>query len=327
MQPVIILTKVKGEHMRSIKIGTRDSQLALWQAEWVKGKLEEHYPEGEFVLVPMKTKGDKILDVPLAKIGDKGLFTKELEVGLLNGEIDCAVHSLKDLPTVLPQGLEIAAFCEREEPRDVFLSKDGTPLAELPAGSVIGTSSLRRKAQLQNYRSDLVFADLRGNLQTRWRKLQESNMAGIVLAAAGVKRLGWEERITEYISEEIMLSAVGQGAIAVEIASHRAEVREMLDLLNHQDTERAVKAERTLLYRLEGGCQIPIGAWAVTEGQQIVLKGMVASLDGQRILKVSLSGDNPEELGRKAADKLIAQGAMEILQEIRTTFDNTQHQG
>lgn len=321
MPPVIIPTKVKGEHMGSVKIGTRDSQLALWQAEWVKRKLEEYYPEREFVLVPMKTKGDKILDVPLAKIGDKGLFTKELEVGLLNGEIDCAVHSLKDLPTVLPPGLEIAAFCEREEPRDVFLSKDGTPLGSLPAGSIIGTSSLRRKAQLQNYRSDLSFADLRGNLQTRWRKLQESDMAGIVLAAAGVKRLGWEDRITEYISEEIMLSAVGQGAIAVEIAAQRADVREMLDLLNHGDTERAVKTERALLYRLEGGCQIPIGAWAVTEQQQIVLKGMVASLDGQRILKVTLSGEHPEELGRQAADLLIAQGALEILQEIRTPLE------
>lgn len=306
--------------MDSIRIGTRDSQLALWQAEWVKMKLEEFYPEVECILVPMKTKGDKILDVPLAKIGDKGLFTKELEVGLLNGEIDCAVHSLKDLPTVLPTGLEISVFCEREEPRDVFLSKDGTPLAELLPGSVIGTSSLRRKAQLMNYRSDLNFADLRGNLQTRWRKLQESSMAGIVLAAAGVKRLGWEDRITEYISEEIMLSAVGQGSIAIEIASDRSDVRDLLSILNHKETERAVRAERALMYRLEGGCQIPIGALAVTDHQQIFLNGMVASLDGQRILKISVSGDNPEQVGKEAAERLIALGAMEILHEIRSTL-------
>ncbi|AGA69744.1 hydroxymethylbilane synthase [Desulfitobacterium dichloroeliminans LMG P-21439] len=308
--------------MQKFKIGTRDSQLALWQAKWVKDKLQELYPEVDFILIPMKTKGDKILDVPLAKIGDKGLFTKELEVGLLSGEIDCAVHSLKDLPTILPAGLDIAVFCEREEPRDVFLSREGIQLADLPAGSIIGTSSLRRKAQLQNYRSDLGFADLRGNLQTRWRKLQESTMAGIVLAAAGVKRLGWEERITEYIPQEIMLSAVGQGAIAVEVVSDREDVRELLSALNHRETERAVRAERALLLRLEGGCQIPIGALAVTDAQQINLRGMVASLDGQRVLKVSLTGDDPEKLGKEAAEALIAQGALDILSEIRTNLES-----
>lgn len=192
----------------------------------------------------------------------------------------------------------------------------------MPAGSIIGTSSLRRKAQLQNYRSDLGFADLRGNLQTRWRKLQESTMAGIVLAAAGVKRLGWEERITEYIPQEIMLSAVGQGAIAVEVVSDREDVRELLSALNHRETERAVRAERALLLRLEGGCQIPIGALAVTDAQQINLRGMVASLDGQRVLKVSLTGDDPEKLGKEAAEALIAQGALDILSEIRTNLES-----
>jgi len=306
--------------MQSIRIGTRDSQLAFWQAKWVKKNLEEFYPNEEFIIVPMKTKGDKILDVPLAKIGDKGLFTKELEAGLLNGEIDCAVHSLKDLPTVLPTGLEIAVFCEREEPCDVFLSKDGTPLADLPPGSVIGTSSLRRKAQLHNHRPDLVFADLRGNLQTRWQKLEESHMAGIILAAAGVKRLGWENRITEYISGEIMLSAVGQGSIAVEIASEREDIRDLLSVMNHRETELAVRAERAFMFKLEGGCQIPIGALAISDSQQIFLTGMVAALDGQRILRVSEKGNNPEELGGKAAEILIAQGAMDILNEIRNSF-------
>ncbi len=305
--------------MQVIHIGTRDSQLALWQAGWVKSKLERCYPQKKFMLVPMKTKGDKILDVPLAKIGDKGLFTKELETGLLSGEIDCAVHSLKDLPTVLPAGLEIAAFGEREEPRDVFLSKDGTLLADLPLGSTIGTSSLRRKAQLLNYRPDLTFTDLRGNLKTRWRKLTEGHMAGIVLAAAGVKRLGWEERITEYIAGDIMLSAVGQGAIAVEIAAERQDIRDLLAVLNHRETELAVRAERAFMFRLEGGCQIPVGALAILDSKQIVLTGMVAALDGQRMLRVTEQGDNPEELGRKAAEILIAQGALDILNEIRNS--------
>lgn len=303
--------------MSTIRIGTRDSQLALWQAEWVKASLSTIYPELELILVPMKTKGDKILDVPLAKIGDKGLFTKELELALLSREIDFAVHSLKDLPTVLPEGLEIAAFCERVESRDVFLSKDETCLAELPSGSIIGTSSLRRKAQLQNYRPDLAFADLRGNLQTRWRKLEESEMAGIILAAAGVIRLGWEERITEIISEDLMLSAVGQGSIAIEISSVREEMRDLLRALNHPQTELAVRAERALLRRLEGGCQIPIGALGTVEEGQITLKGIVASLDGERIIKAQAMGGDPEDLGNLVAEKLINQGALAILEEIR----------
>lgn len=303
--------------MSTIRIGTRDSQLALWQAQWVKAGLSNTYPELDFILVPMKTKGDKILDVPLAKIGDKGLFTKELELTLLSREIDLAVHSLKDLPTVLPEGLEIAAFCERVESRDVFLSKDGTCLAELPPGSIIGTSSLRRKAQLQNYRPDLAFADLRGNLQTRWRKLEESEMAGIVLAAAGVIRLGWEERITEIISEDLMLSAVGQGSIAIEISSEREDMRELSRALNHPKTELAVRAERALLRRLEGGCQIPIGALGTVEEGRVTLKGIVASLDGKRIIKAQAMGRDPENLGNLVAEKLIIQGALAILEDIR----------
>ena len=303
--------------MSSIRIGTRDSMLALWQAEWVQGELGKLYPGTEFVLVPMKTKGDKILDVPLAKIGDKGLFTKELEQGLLHGEIDLAVHSLKDLPTVLPEGLTIAAFCQREEPRDVFLSKDGTLLAALPEGAVVGTSSLRRKAQLAHFRPDLQFADLRGNLQTRWRKLQESEMAGIVLAYAGVKRLGWEERITEILSEDIILSAVGQGSVAVEISAEREDIKQLLSRLNHPPTEQAVQTERTLMRELEGGCQVPIGALAQWYGDRIVLQAMVASLDGTRILRTMTEGDNPEQVGQAAAQSLLAQGAGEILAEIR----------
>ena len=303
--------------MNIVRIGTRDSVLALWQAEWVQGHLHRLFPDMEFVLVPMKTKGDKILDVPLAKIGDKGLFTKELEQGLWRGDIDLAVHSLKDLPTLLPEGLSIAAFCEREEPRDVFLSKDGTTLAGLPEDAVIGTSSLRRKAQICHFRPDLRFADLRGNLQTRWRKLQESDLAGIVLAYAGVKRLGWDERITEILTEDIMLPAVGQGSVAVEIRAEREDIKQLVSRLNHPATEKAVRAERALMRELEGGCQVPIGALGQLRDDWIVLTAMVASLDGTRLLRAIAEGNDPEQVGMQAAGSLLAQGAGEILAEIR----------
>ncbi|HBP63618.1 MAG TPA: hydroxymethylbilane synthase [Desulfosporosinus sp.] len=302
---------------KNIRIGTRDSLLAMWQAEWVKSQLSGFYPQLQFELVPMKTKGDKILDVPLSKIGDKGLFTKELELGLLSGELDMAVHSLKDMPTLLPEGLTISTFCEREEPRDVFLSKNGIPLEKLPLGAIIGTSSLRRKSQLKNYRPDFEFEDLRGNLQTRWRKLTESNMDGIVLAAAGVKRLGWEERITEILSDSLMLPAVGQGSIAIEIVEKRSDIVELLSLLNHGETEQAVRAERALMRKLEGGCQVPIGALAQVDNGQITLRGMVASLDGVRLIKAEATGSDPEAVGLEVANRLVELGATEILAEIR----------
>jgi len=303
--------------MKNIRIGTRDSLLAMWQAEWVQSQLTMFYPHLKFELVSMKTKGDKILDVPLSKIGDKGLFTKELETGLLNQELDLAVHSLKDMPTLLPLGLTISAFCEREEARDVYLSKNGITLEDLPSGSIIGTSSLRRKAQLKHYRPDLEFMDLRGNLQTRWKKLLDSDMAGIILAAAGVKRLGWEDRITQILPEEIMLSAVGQGSIAIEIAENRSDIHDLLSRLNHSETEQSVRAERALMRKLEGGCQVPVGALAhVVEGQ-IILRGMVASLDGVRLIKAEAKGTDPEIVGLEVAERLIALGATEILAEIR----------
>lgn len=304
--------------MKIVKIGTRDSRLAFWQAEWVKGFLTAHYQDTRFELIPMKTKGDKILDIPLPKIGDKGLFTLELEHGLLSGEIDMAVHSLKDLPTQLPEGLEIAAYGERQDPRDVFISKEGLSLSELSEGSVIGTSSLRRRTQLQYYRQDLEFTDLRGNLETRWRKLQESSsLAGIVLAAAGVIRLGWEKRITEYIPEDILLPAVGQGVIAVEIASERTDIKKMLKILNHDETEMAVRAERTFLQALEGGCQVPIGALATVKEGKINLKGIVTSLDGTIVLETSEVGTDPEAIAGKAAEKMMLLGARDLLADIR----------
>ena len=303
--------------LKIIRIGTRDSLLAMWQAEWVKSQLTDFYPHLQFELVPMKTKGDKILDVPLSKIGDKGLFTKELELGLLSGELDMAVHSLKDMPTLLPKGLMISTFCKREEPRDVFLSKHGIRLEELPTGAIIGTSSLRRKSQLKHYRPDFEFEDLRGNLQTRWRKLTESNMDGIVLAAAGVKRLGWEERITEILSDDLMLPAVGQGSIAIEIDGQRSDILELLSSLNHGETEQAVRAERALMRKLEGGCQVPIGALAQVDQGQITLRGMVASLDGVRLIKAEAIGSDPEAVGLEVANRLVELGATEILAEIR----------
>ncbi len=303
--------------LKIIRIGTRNSQLARWQAEWVKSQLTNFYPHLQFELVPMKTKGDKILDVPLSKIGDKGLFTKELEQGLLADELDMAVHSLKDMPTLLPIGLTISTFCEREEPRDVFLSKNGIPLEDLPTGAIIGTSSLRRKSQLKHYRPDFDFMDLRGNLQTRWKKLTESNMDGIVLAAAGVKRLGWEDRITQILSENMMLSAVGQGSIAIEIVEQRTDIQELLSRLNHFETEQAVRAERALMRKLEGGCQVPIGALAQVVNGQIILRGMVASLDGVRLIKAEAIGTDPEAVGIEVANRLVAQGATSILEEIR----------
>lgn len=304
--------------MKNIRIGTRDSLLAMWQAEWVKSQLTSFYPHLHFELVPMKTKGDKILDVPLSKIGDKGLFTKELEQGLLSDELDMAVHSLKDMPTLLPVGLTISTFCEREESRDVFLSKNGISLEDLPTGAIIGTSSLRRKSQLKHYRPDFIFVDLRGNLQTRWRKLTESNMDGIVLAAAGVKRLGWEERITQILPENMMLPAVGQGSIAIEIAEQRTDIRELLSPLNHIETELAVRAERSLMRKLEGGCQVPIGALAQVVKGQITLRGMVASLDGVRLIEAEAAGTDPEAVGIEVAQRLVELGALSILAEIRT---------
>lgn len=302
--------------MSTINIGTRDSKLALWQAEWVRSKLEEVYPEQHFELIPVKTKGDKILDVPLAKIGDKGLFTKELEQALLDNEIDLAVHSLKDLPTILPTGLMLTAFCQREEPRDVFLSKNGIRIEDLPSGAMIGTSSLRRKAQLQHLRPDLRFADLRGNLQTRWQKLQNSELDGIVLAAAGVKRLGWEDRITQVIPTDWVLPAVGQGCITVEISANRTDMIRMLSSLNDPETEKAVLAERSLMRRLEGGCQVPIGALAEVRGNTVVLTGMVASLDGKALLRTEVKGVDAVQVGLEAADNLLEQGAKAILEAI-----------
>jgi hydroxymethylbilane synthase len=300
-------------------IGTRDSALALWQTNWVKEKLQALWPDYKFTEKRIKTQGDFILDVGLAKIGDKGLFTKELEIAMMQYDIDLAVHSMKDIPTKLPEGLTIGAICRREDPFDVVISPHGYKLMELPQGAKVGTSSLRRKAQLLHFRPDLAIHDLRGNLSTRLMKMERDDFDAIILAAAGVKRMGWEERITEYISPQISLPAVGQGAIGIECRDNDTELLKIISSLEDKDSRDAILAERAFLGKLEGGCQIPIGALGRIEGDTLHLEGLVASLDGKRVLRSSLKGRREDAvgLGKKLADTLLQMGAEEILEEVR----------
>ncbi len=304
---------------REIVIGTRDSALALWQTHWVLENLSRLNPEYKFRVVEMKTQGDKILDVALAKIGDKGLFTKELEVAMLNGEIDMAVHSMKDMPTKLPEGLIIGAICQREEAGDVLIGRSAGSLLELPPGARVGTSSLRRRAQLLKHRPDLQIEDLRGNLNTRMAKLERQDLDAIVLAAAGVKRMGWEDRISERISFEVSLPAVGQGSVGIEIREGDQEIERIVKTLEHRESSIAITAERAMLRTLEGGCQIPIGALGKVEGDQLTLEGVVASLDGKELLRTSIAGpaDQAEELGVLLAKQLLSMGADKILNSLR----------
>ena len=303
----------------TIVIGTRSSKLALWQAEYVKGRLEEEYPDLKVELKLMTTKGDKILDAPLAKIGGKGLFTKELEMDMLSGGIDLAVHSLKDMPTELPEGLTLAAITKRFDPGDAVVSPKFKTFAALPCGAKVGTSSLRRKAQLLHARPDLNICDLRGNVNTRLAKLESENFDAIILAVAGLKRLGFGERITEVLPRDMVLPAVGQGALAIETREDDAEMREMLAFLNDEATVHCAKAERAFLGRVEGGCQVPVGVYAVpAANDEIQVEAVIASLDGQRLYRDKLSGkaSEAEKLGVTLAEKLLAAGGQEILQEL-----------
>lgn len=304
---------------KKVIVGSRDSVLAMWQTKFVVDQLMAVTDQYEFEIVSLKTKGDKILDVSLAKIGDKGLFTKELEVGLLEGEIDFAVHSMKDMPTVLPEGLQISSLLKRHNPADVLISEKYDSFAALPQGAKVGTSSLRRKAQLLHARPDLDIHDLRGNLQTRMRKMQEENFDGIILAAAGVERLEWHEQITEELSYDICLPAVSQGVIGVETRVDDPEIIALVQLVNDAQTASCVAAERALLKSLEGGCQIPIGAYAQLEGDTVVLQGLVGSLDGKTIIRDEISGPvaQSEQLGQQLAQRLSEQGGQAILEEIR----------
>jgi len=304
--------------VRELVIGTRGSKLALWQAEWVHARLRELEPALAVALKRIKTTGDKILDTPLATIGGKGLFIKEIEDALLRGEIDLAVHSMKDVPTHLPAGLEILAIPEREDPRDVLITLKKVSLARLAPGSRIGTSSLRRQAQLLHYRPDLSIQILRGNLDTRLRKLEAGEYDGIILAAAGITRLGWSERVTEYLSPDVCLPAIGQGALALEGRADDGFVREVVARLDHHPTRTAVTAERALLERLEGGCQVPIAAHAAITNGILTLNALIAGVNGRRLVRDSLQGPmrDAHRLGVQLAERLLAHGGDEILKEI-----------
>lgn len=301
-----------------LTIGTRQSLLALWQSNHIAALLRKQYLECEVVLKKIVTKGDRILDVPLAQIGGKGLFTKEIEEDLLDGTIDLAVHSLKDMPTVLPEGLCLTAITERANVGDAFVSNKYGSFEELPLGSVVGTSSLRRKAQLLAKRPDLEIRDLRGNVDTRLRKLDEGLYDAIILAAAGLERLGHGDRISSLIPADVCLPAVGQGALAIEARTEDKEVRDMLSFLNDLTTKQATDAERAFLGLLEGGCQVPIGVHADVEGENIRIEAIIAALDGSTILRDTINGkaDDAVSLGQQLGKKMLAAGGQEILASI-----------
>lgn len=316
-----------------IIIGTRGSKLALWQAEWVKSELQRKNPGIKVELNRIKTTGDKILDVPLAKVGGKGLFVKEIEEALLSGKADLAVHSMKDVPTDFPEGLHLSVICKREDPRDAFISQIqdlrlGGPPGEtnfkiqnfesLPRGATIGTSSLRRSSQLLNVRPDLKIEQLRGNLDTRLRKLDEGKFDAIILAAAGIKRLGWASRITETIPPEISLPAIGQGAIGIECRIGDTFINNIIAPLNHPETSVCVRSERAFLKKLEGGCQVPIAAHARLIDGKIIMDGLVGSISGDRIIRGRIEGnaENAEPLGVALAEDILSRGAKKILDEV-----------
>ncbi len=303
--------------VNTLKIGTRGSKLALWQADWVKSAIEVGHPGLTTQIEIIKTKGDKILDVPLAKVGGKGLFVKEIEDALTNGRIDLAVHSMKDMPAEIPEGLCIGAIPKRENPQDVLISKQNRKFFKLRNGAHIGTSSLRRAAQLLYARPDIVIHPLRGNLDTRLKKLETENLDAIVLAAAGVHRLGVEDRIAEYLDEKLMLPAVGQGALCIEIRKEDHDVKSVLTSLDHYDTRLVVLGERSFLNRLRGGCQVPVAGHGQLKNQTLTLYGLVASLDGRTLIKENLSGPghDSERIGKQLADRLLSMGADKILKE------------
>ncbi len=300
--------------MTLLRLGTRKSKLALWQANFVKEKLEALGCKVE--LVPITTTGDKILDAPLAKIGGKGLFVKEIENALLAGEIDLAVHSLKDVPMIIPEGLTLSAITEGEEPYDVLISRNGKKLEELPSGAVVGTSSLRRQVQIKRRRRDLRVEILRGNVDTRLRKLREGLYDAIVLAYAGVKRMGLSGEISQVLED--FIPAVGQGSLAIETRAEDERVINFVKVLNHQESWLRAVCERAFLRELQGGCQVPIGAYAWIEGDRIKIKGFISDLEGERFLEGYEEGglQEAEEVGKRLAQRLLREGGEEILREI-----------
>ncbi len=302
----------------TLVLGTRGSKLALCQSEWFQSKVQEVAPEVRVTLRKIHTSGDKIVDVPLAKIGGKGLFVKEIEDALLAREIDFAVHSMKDVPAQLPEGLDILCVPPREDARDAFISRAGHSFQNLPVGATVGTASLRRQAQLLHARPDLTIAMLRGNLDTRLRKLQEGQFDAIVLAAAGLHRLAWSQTITEYLSPILSLPAIGQGALGIEGRANDEFVRSILSRLNDRATHTTVTAERAFLHRLEGGCQVPIAAHATLSDEYLVLDGLVASVDGKTIIRDQIKGTHQQAhaLGVQLAERLLSRGGEKILREI-----------
>jgi hydroxymethylbilane synthase len=305
---------------KGLVIGTRGSKLALWQATWVKERLEATNPGLTCRLEKIKTTGDKILDVALAKVGGKGLFVKEIEEALLAGRIDLAVHSMKDVPTDLPEGLAIVAMTAREDPRDAVVSRSGSDLLSLPEGAAIGTSSLRRQVQLKNMRRDFVMKTLRGNVDTRLRKLEgeAEELDAIILAAAGMKRLGVDHRVTEYLSPEMMLPAVGQGVLGIESRVDDGQVSGAVSALNDDLTHKIVLGERAFLKRLEGGCQVPIGCFGQVEEGRYRLRGMVGHPDGEPVFSSELTGflEEAGQMGTALAEELLGQGASRVLEEV-----------
>ncbi len=305
--------------IQTVRIATRKSALALWQAEYVKAQLEHFHPGINVELVPMTTKGDIILDTPLAKVGGKGLFVKELEVAMLENRADIAVHSMKDVPVEFPEGLGLQVICPREDPRDAFVSNTIKSFADLPQGAVVGTSSLRRQCQIKELRPDLDIRDLRGNVNTRLRKLDEGEYDAIILAAAGLIRLEMPERIAEYINADVMLPANGQGAVGIECRSDDSALHALLAPLECKTTRVRVFAERAMNRALEGGCQVPIGSYAEIESDgQVFLKGLVGAVDGSVILRAEVRGsaENAEALGNSLAQTLLTQGADKILKQV-----------
>ncbi|EOC1534695.1 hydroxymethylbilane synthase [Cronobacter turicensis] len=301
-----------------LRIATRQSPLALWQAQYVKQRLEACHPGLTVELVPMVTRGDVILDTPLAKVGGKGLFVKELELAMLDGRADIAVHSMKDVPVEFPEGLGLVTICEREDPRDAFVSSQYKSLDEMPAGSIVGTSSLRRQCQIAARRPDLIIRSLRGNVGTRLSKLDNGDYDAIILAVAGLKRLQLDARITSALAPEISLPAVGQGAVGIECRLDDTRTRELLAPLNHEETAVRVRAERAMNTRLEGGCQVPIGSYAELKDGELWLRALVGAPDGSRIVRGERRGapQDANQLGVSLAEELLNHGAREILVDV-----------
>lgn len=306
---------------KTIRIGTRGSQLALYQAKKVKATLEELFPELQVELKIIKTKGDKILDVALSKIGDKGLFTKEIENELIDGTVDIAVHSLKDLPTKLPEGLKLGAVLERGEFRDALVSKNGKKLNELKTGDIVATSSLRRIAGLLKINNQIVIKDIRGNVNSRLQKMEDGYCDAMIMAAAGLQRLGLENYITEILEPEVVMPAVSQGAIAIETRLNDPRVDALMEKVNHLPTWNAVTAERAFLSHLEGGCQVPLGCYSKVENGTLKLSGFVASIDGKQFIEENISGEieNGAKLGVQLAEIMLDKGAGQILNQIKST--------